>query len=78
MARTYFRIDRVADRYTVQIDGDGAPVVFSDRAEALSAALDIAKAKWNFAGQPTAVSYPLGKSGTDVLFFGGACNDEEE
>jgi hypothetical protein len=77
MARTTLRIDRIDDQYTVQVEPDGTPVAFAGRAEALSAALDLARAKWNFAGEPTAVSYPA-RCGTDVLFFGGTCDDEEE
>lgn len=77
MARTILHIDRDDDRYTVQVGKDGTPVAFAGRAEALCAALDIARAKWNFAGEPTAVRFPTG-AGTDVLLFGGASNDEEE
>jgi hypothetical protein len=77
MARTHLRIDRIDHRYTVQVGPQGTPVAFAGRAEALCAALDIARAKWDFAGEPTAVSFPT-TAGTDVLLFGGASNDEEE
>jgi hypothetical protein len=77
MERTLLRIDRIDERYTVQVGQEGTPVEFSGRAEALCAALDIARAKWTFAGEPTAVTYPSGQ-GTDVLLFGGAGRDEEE
>ena len=79
MDRTFFRIDRVDDdAYAVHIDGDGVPVVFADRADALAAAIDIAKAKWSFAGQPIAISYPLATSGTDVLLFGETRDDADQ
>jgi hypothetical protein len=77
MSRTLVRIDRIADLYTVKVGEDGTPVTFAGRAEALCAALDVARAKWNFAGEPTAVTFPSGTR-TDVLLFGGASNDEEE
>ena len=73
---TFLHIDRVDDLYTVRIDGEPAPVVFAGRAEALSAALDIARAKWSFAGQPSVVSYPLDSDGTDVLYVGGAGDED--
>ena len=79
MDRTFFHIDRCDDEHwAVHVDGGSLPVVFTDRAEAVAAALGIARAKWEFAGQPTAVTFPIPGDGTDVLLFGGACNDEEE
>ena len=77
MERTTLRIDCADNGYTVQVGEEGTPVAFSGRAEALCAALDIARAKWTFAGEPTAVTFPSA-AGTDVLLFGGASNDEEE
>jgi hypothetical protein len=60
MDRTYFRIDRCDDEHwAVHVDGGSVPVVFTDRAEAVAAALGIARAKWEFAGQPTAVTFPI-------------------
>jgi hypothetical protein len=79
MDRTYFHIDRCDDdHWAVHVDGGSLPVVFADRSEAVAAALGIARAKWEYAGQPTAVTFPIPGDGTDVLLFGGACNDEEE
>lgn len=79
MDRTYFRIDRSDDdQWAVHVEGGSLPVYFPERADALAAALDIARAKWEKAGQPTAVMYPIPGHRTDVLLFGGACNDEEE
>ncbi len=79
MDRTYFHIDRCDDEHwAVHVDGGSLPVVFADRAEAVAAALDIARAKWEFAGHPTAVMFPVHGDGTDVLLFGGTCSHEEE
>ena len=79
MDRTYFHVDRQDDdHWTVYVDGNDEPVVFGERAEAVAAALGIARAKWEYAGQPTAVTFPVPGIGTDVLLFGGACEHEEE
>ena len=77
MERTTLRIDCNDQGYTVQVGEEGTPIAFAGRAEALCAALDIARAKWDFAGEPTAVTFPSGDN-TDVLLFGGGSDDEEE
>ena len=77
MARTFLRIDRHRDFYTVQVGEDGTPVPFAGRAEALCAALELARAKWEFAGEPTVVSFPV-RSGIDSVCFGDASNDGSE
>lgn len=79
MDRTYFHVDRMDDdQWAVRVDGSDEPVVFGERAEAVAAALGIARARWEYAGQPTAVTFPVLGNGTDVLLFGGACGHEEE